>query len=152
MLKSRRELFRSLSVLVASIARPLSASGQVATPQANTDLDSQIDNLLQICDSIFGVVLIDPGANAIVFERNADVPFIAASLYKLVLLADTLDKVEQGRLQLDQVSKSGKTTFSRRTARTVSSVTRPSRVVSVEELLYAAGAYSSNAAAQGLSP
>ena len=43
------------------------------------------------------MVIIDPH-DQVVFEQNADLPFVSASLYKLVFLAEILGGVETGEL------------------------------------------------------
>jgi beta-lactamase class A len=76
---------------------------------------------------------------------------VSASLYKLVLLAETLARVEEGSLQLDQqvmierrfylVANGGDSYFSSDAV---------GYEATIEELVYATGAYSSNVGAQAL--
>jgi len=152
---STRTALLALLTLLA-IASPTSLAGQRgalasdATPVASSEPPDQIRTLLAGCSSIFGVVIIDAD-DRIVFEQNADVPFVSASLYKLVLLAETLARVESGSLSLDQVvpiqqefylPANGQDSYFGYDA-----VGYPA---TIEELVYSTGAYSSNVGAQAL--
>ncbi|TXG82208.1 MAG: hypothetical protein E6R14_07010, partial [Thermomicrobiales bacterium] len=55
--------------------------------------------LLQGEQGVYGVMAFGPDGRIIV-TRNAHVPFVAASTYKLVVMADILRKVEAGELSL----------------------------------------------------
>lgn len=65
-----------------------------------TELVTTIDAFLATEGGIYGVVILNAGGGYL-YSQNADVPFIAASLYKLVLLADIYARIEQGELSLD---------------------------------------------------
>ena len=118
-----------------------------ATPVATRETPQPLDALLASCDSIFGIVVIGPG-DSIAFQHNVNSPFVSASLYKLVLLADILAAVEAGDLSL--TDKMAITDDVYVEANGADSYFAPDAVgyeAPLEELLYAAGAYSSNVAA-----
>jgi beta-lactamase class A len=133
-----------------SLAGAPEALASDATPVSSPAPSEQIRSLLAGCSSIFGVVIIDAD-DQIVFEQNADVPFVSASLYKLVLLAETLGRVESGSLSLDQLVPiqpdfylvaNGEDSYF--------SYDAIGYLATVEELIYSTGAYSSNVGAQAL--
>jgi beta-lactamase class A len=151
---TRIALLALLALLV--VALPPSLAGQSrtvaadATPVASPGSSDQIRSLLAGCSSIFGVMIIDAG-DQVVFEQNAEVPFVSASLYKLVLLAETLERVESGSLSLDQVvpiqadfylPENGDDSFF--------SYEAIGFMATIEDLVYSTGAYSSNVGAQAL--
>lgn len=101
--------------------------------------------LLQNEQGVYGVVVLGQDGRIIV-SHNAHLPFVTASTYKLVVMADILDKIEQGELSLQQtyvlepalfVAGGGDMYFSNDDAGTEATL---------EDLLFAAGAYSSNVA------
>jgi beta-lactamase class A len=135
-----------------SLARLIEPVGgaQDATPVAPDELNAQIPRLLATCDSVFGVVIIDANDN-VVFEQNADVPFVSASLYKLVLLTQTLAKIEQGELSFDQTVEIQSEFYLQANGEdSYFSYGAVGYAASVEELIYSAGAYSSNVGALAL--
>ena len=149
---SRRLLLTgtAASVAAAGVSRIPASARQDATPAADVPLDQQLAQLLDSCNSIFGVVLIAPGDSPI-YSLNRDVPFISASLYKLVLLAETLARVEAGELALDQTVEIQPEFYI--LANGDDSYFTPDAIgyeAMIEELAYSAGAYSSNVGAQAL--
>jgi beta-lactamase class A len=146
-------------MLSAAIAAPILAAQRVALAQdsgrerisgASMGLGRQIRALLDTSDSIFGVLLIEPGGS-VVFEHNADLPFASASLYKLILITDGLLRIERGELSLDDRVEITEDHFIAENG--LDSYFDYSAVgyeATVEELLYSAGCYSSNTAAQAL--
>lgn len=137
-----------LGSLIATGSGALAA--KEATPVPELSQTQEIENLLASCDAIFGVVIIDPD-DQVVFEENADLPFVSASLYKLVLLANILAGVERGELTLGQeipiapdyyLLANGDDSYFAYDAIGAS--------ITLEELIYSAGAYSSNVGAQAL--
>ena len=96
------------------------------------------------------MVIIDPD-DQVVFEENADLPFVSASLYKLVLLAEILAGVDRESSTLEQevpiasdyyLLANGDDSYFAYDAIGAS--------ITLEELIYSAGAYSSNVGAQAL--
>ena len=135
--------FRSIRAEDATPVGPATSASPAETP-------SELMNLLTSCDSVFGVMLID-ARDQVVFERNADVPFVSASLYKLVLIAETLKRIEDGELRLDQTVEIHPEYFDDGNGE--DSYFSPSAIgyeATVEELIYSSGSYSSNVGAQGL--
>lgn len=106
--------------------------------------------MLAGCDSIFGVVIVDAGGE-VIFEHNLDLPFASASLYKLVLIADILLRIEEGDLALeDQVTILDNFFIAENGLDSYFDVAMIGQRATVEELLYSAGSYSSNTGAQAL--
>lgn len=81
----------AVSLLVASAARPGAASTQ--------DLVIQVDGLVRSFPGDAGVYIADPLNPAPLYMHDADVVFIAASLYKLGILAHVERLVDAGRLR-----------------------------------------------------
>jgi beta-lactamase class A len=121
-------------------------------PQPSTnDQAAAMEKLLNGEDGVDGVVLIDQNGNT-VYTKNQNTPFISASLYKLVLMADIFDKVEKGDVSLDDKLAIYQDYFSSPDA-SDDSYYDPSDVgttTTVNEALFAMGAYSSNVAAEAL--
>lgn len=95
---------------------------------------------------VYGFVVMEANGH-IVTSYNSRTPFVTASTYKVVLMADILKRVEQGELTLDQevwldpalFDKSGGDMYF---LWSDSNTSRP-----LSELLYAVGAWSSNVSA-----
>ncbi len=119
---------------------------QLADEQANA-----IEQLIAEEPGLFGIVLIDSAGDTS-YQQNADLPFVSASLYKLVLLADIFAGIEadvvepsaQIVLLPEYFPAEGDFEDSYFPATWIN------EPVMVEQLLFAAGAYSSNVAAQAL--
>jgi beta-lactamase class A len=95
-------------------------------------------------------MLIDPDGE-VIYRRNGDVPFVAASLYKLVLMVDILSQIEAGLLSNDtpllieaRFVRPENGVDSRYDASWIG------RTIPVDDALLATGAYSSNVAAEAL--
>lgn len=69
-------------------------------PPQNAAVADVVDRLLAGQTGIYGIVITKPGTPAL-YRRNADLPFLTASLYKLVLLADIYAGIERGVLDPD---------------------------------------------------
>lgn len=102
-------------------------------------------NQLQGEAGVYGVAVLD-SAGKLIASHNAHLPFITASTYKLVVMADILSKVEHGELSLEQnytldpalfIAGGGDMYFANSDAGTQATLA---------DLLFAAGAYSSNVA------
>jgi beta-lactamase class A len=114
------------------------------------ELATIADSMIDEEEGVFGVMIMEESGD-VLYSRNSTVPFITASLYKLVLLADILKRVEQGELSLDepitlspdlfQDGDDGDTYF---TADDIGGT------ATIRELLYYVGDYSSNVSARGL--
>ncbi len=85
------------------------------------------------------------------FAQNADLPFVSASLYKLVLLAQTFDRVEQGELELADTVEILPEYFDDANGEdSYFSYDAIGYEAPIEELVYSAGSYSSNVGAKAL--
>jgi beta-lactamase class A len=136
------------SPLASPSAGPISDAQR---EQASVTLTTEVPPLLTNDPGVFGVMVVDP-AGQIVYEHNADLPFITASLYKLPLMAQIYAMAESGWLTLDQEiildpsfypywDEGGDSYYG------YDSVGLPT---TVGEALYATGAYSSNVGAFAL--
>ncbi len=112
------------------------------------EMRSIADGLIDQEDGVFGVVILDDEGQ-VLYSRNSTIPFITASLYKLIVMADILKRVERGEISLDQEiylapelfveGDDGDTFF---TAADIGST------ATIRELLYYVGDYSSNVSAR----
>lgn len=121
-----------------------------ATPAPNPQIAAELTDLLDLCDSIFGVVILDPDGND-VFAHNPDLPFVSASLYKLVLITQITWWAEKGKLSLDDtvellpeyfVEQNGQDSYF--------GWESIGYQAPIDELLYATGSYSSNVSSMAL--
>ncbi len=111
------------------------------TPEQNA-----AHSLLGDQNGVYGFVVMEANGN-IVTSYNSRTPFVTASTYKVVLMADILKRVENGELSLDQevwldpalFDKSGGDMYF---LWADSNTSKP-----LSELLYAVGAWSSNVSA-----
>src|SRR5215211_908964 len=71
-----------------------------ATPLIDPTVAAAVDQLLFGSDGVYGVVLMKPDGT-VVYSRHARTPFIAASLYKLVLIVEIYAQRERGDLDFD---------------------------------------------------
>jgi beta-lactamase class A len=136
-----------------SAAPPTAAVTSTPVPTVSVDpkLPLAIAKLLKNQDGVFGILLMHPNG-AVEYQLNADTPFIAASLYKLVLLANIFEKREHGELSFDQdvellpeyFPEPGDFVDSFYDRTTVGSTP------SIDDLVFATASYSSNVAAKAL--
>lgn len=123
---------------------------QPALPQ-NEAVVAVVRALLEGETGVYGIIISQPGENP-EFSQNADVPFLAASLYKLVLLADVYDGIQNGLISPDAELLLLPEYFPPEGDPPDSyfdPLTSPD-TIAVSEALFAAGAYSSNVAARVL--
>jgi beta-lactamase class A len=122
------------------------------TPEiVRTQLVDAVDGLLREEPGVYGVVILDATGDY-QYARNSDLPFVSASLYKLVLLADVYQKIESGEISLTDTIKLREEFFEGEDA-SEDGYFSPGDVnsdVTIEEVVYATGAYSSNVAAEAL--
>ncbi|CAN5590748.1 hypothetical protein BH23CHL4_BH23CHL4_16790 [soil metagenome] len=136
----------------SAIPPPTGTSVVPPTPHiANSALVESIDGLLATEAGVYGVVVLDADGGY-QYAKNADVPFVAASLYKLVLLTEIYAMVEDGQIGLDDSLplKAGyfESEFDEEDGYYVPG--DAGGETTVEQALYGAGAYSSNVAAKAL--
>lgn len=134
------------------VATPVSnvlAQSQMET--ASQTLADEIPSILSNDTGVYGVVVVDPNGS-IVYEHNADVPFISASLYKLPLMAQIYSMIDAGAVTLDQEIFLDEAFFPGwdEAGDSYYSYEFMGMSTSVEEALFAAGAYSSNVGALAL--
>jgi beta-lactamase class A len=88
---------RTLTLVVAGCV----LLGTIVTPAAasTTDLVIQVDGLVKAFPGDTGLYIADPLGSQPLYTHDADVPFIAASLYKLGILAHAESLVDAGKLK-----------------------------------------------------
>jgi beta-lactamase class A len=134
----------------SSTGRTTIGSPILSSANSTAALSANIDTLVESQSGVYGVVVIDPLGSTI-YARNATVPFISASLYKLPLMAKIYQLIENGDVSLDQpltleewyfmVNEGGDSYYDDASA---------SSSTTVKEALFASGAYSSNVGALAL--
>lgn len=125
-------------------------SGPLYGQPNDPDVSSAVESLLQNTDGVYGVVIMKPDGS-VLYSRNSETPFVSASLYKLVLLADIYRKIESGAVAKSDQLQVLDSYFDPENGE--DSYFTPDNVGSnftVERVLFAAGAYSSNVAAKML--
>jgi beta-lactamase class A len=129
-------------------ASPAAAPG---TPTVDPTIAAAVDELLFGVDGVYGVVLMRPDGS-VLYSRNAKTPFIAASLYKLVLMVEIYEQREDGDLKFDDTLVMEEEYFPlwTETPDPYFPLTYIGAEVTIEEALFATGAYSSNVAARAL--
>jgi len=120
----------------------------VASPAAaldDTGIQRRISALLRDEPGVYGVIVArDDGS--LLGTRNSDLPFMTASLYKLLVMADIYRKIEQGQLALDDPVELDSSVFSD-DGEPYFGQDQIGSVFPLQEYLFATGAYSSNAGA-----
>ncbi len=109
-----------------------------------------IDDLINREDGVYGVILMKPDGT-LLYGRNSETPFVSASLYKLILIADICKAIDEGRLFLDTPLYVDWSYFQEADGTdSYFSIDFAGYETTVEEALLATGAYSSNVAAHAL--
>ena len=121
------------------------------TPAAQTreGLASEIDAILENEPGVYGVMVLDAQGNT-VYTRNETVPFIAASLYKLTLMATIYSQIEQGTISLDTPLRLSPAYFTDIDGDGYFGDEDIGTQVTVNQALLATGAWSSNVGARAL--
>ncbi|CAN5836471.1 N/A [soil metagenome] len=132
-------------------ASPAASSEQLPRVAAPPEMEQAVDRLLAGEDGVYGIVITRPDG-AIIYSRNCDTPFVAASLYKLILMAAVHQAQELGVLRFDQVVRLDDDYFfdSIEFPDSYFPVAAAGDEVTIDELMFATGAYSSNVAARAL--
>ncbi len=116
-----------------------------------SDIVTAIDALVGPEPGIYGVVVLDSDGSYL-YASNATVPFVAASLFKLVLIADIEARIESGELTGSQEILL-EDAFFEGDAVAEDSFYAPEDAggtATIDDLLYATAAFSSNIAARAL--
>ena len=140
------------------------ATPGAATPQATPRSTSPAQPVTKIPDTpeqklatelvedewgIFGVVVLEADGTVIV-SINGTTPFITASTYKVVVMADILHKVEQGTLKLDDYIELTGYNYGDGGLDNYFTPDQIGMSFPIEEYLIGVGVYSSNASAHSL--
>ncbi|CAN5646725.1 hypothetical protein BH23CHL5_BH23CHL5_25280 [soil metagenome] len=108
------------------------------------------NRLIDAEEGVFGVVIMDEAGN-VLFSRNSTAPFVTASLYKLVVMADILKRLELGELDLDEpIYLEPEVFLDGIGGDTYFLSSDVSGTSTIREMLLAVGAYSSNVSARTL--
>lgn len=120
-------------------------------PPPSPDLTEQalVDSLLTPEAGVYGVVIL-ASDGSVIASRNARTPFLTASLYKLVLIADIYQRIEAGELELDQPMTLDPDYFAAGGGDMYFAWDEAGDAFPIEDLLFAAAAFSSNVAARTL--
>lgn len=94
---------------------------------------------------VYGFVVMDQNGK-IIATHNSHIPFVTASTYKLVVMADILTKVEAGELALSNTYTLEQELFTEGGGDMYFANDEAGTTATLEDLLFAAGAYSSNVA------
>lgn len=123
-----------------------------ATPFASPTLEvnvakiqQRITALLKHEAGVYGVVIANANGK-LLGTRNSNLPFMTASLYKLILMADIYRKIERGDLGQEDLIELDWSVFGE-DGESYFGADQIGNVFPLQEYLFAAGAYSSNAAA-----
>jgi len=121
-----------------------------ALPQ-NEAVVGVVSALLENQSGVYGIIIEQPGMDP-EFSQNEDIPFLAASLYKLVLLADVYEGIQNGVVSPDAELLLLPEYFpvEGEPADSYFDTESAPETVTVTEALFATGAYSSNVAALAL--
>src|SRR4051794_32831741 len=82
-------------------SRSIIGSPIVSSANSAAALCANIETLVEAQAGVYEVVVIDPLGSTL-YARNATVPFISASLYKLPLMATIYELIEDEQVSLDQ--------------------------------------------------
>lgn len=119
-------------------------------PEPNDPLATAIDQLVNGENGVYGVVLMRPDGT-LLYNRNGDTPFVSASLYKLILMADICAAIDLGLLSYDTPLYIAPEYFWEYDGTdSYFSADFAGFETTVGEALWATGAYSSNVAAKAL--
>jgi beta-lactamase class A len=130
---------------------PSSPIAVAATPELDPNVAAAVDKLLAGADGVYGVVLMKPDGK-LLYSRNATTPFIAASLYKLILMAEIYQQRERGDIEFTDTVALEEEYFPlwNETPDPYFPLTYIGADVTIEEAVFATGAYSSNVSARAL--
>src|SRR5829696_468848 len=129
-----------------------SGAANAADPATGSDdpTAATIDALIENEAGVYGVVLMRPDGR-VLYNRNGNTPFVSASLYKLILLADVCKAVDDGSLTPDTPLLLAPEFFEEHDNwDSYFDSAYAGGYTTVQEAMYAAGAYSSNVAAMAL--
>lgn len=142
-------------VQVTPILTPIPTATNTPTPTATPEPDgywpdtaeqAATQRLLNAQSGVYGFVVME-SSGYIVSSYNSKTPFVTASTYKVVLMADIFKKVEQGKLSLDQQVYLDPALFDRSGGDMYFLWSDAGTYRPLSELLYAVGAWSSNVSA-----
>lgn len=118
---------------------------------ADPETAAAVEDLIADKAGVYGIIIADPSAGTR-YSTNADVPFVAASLYKLVLLADIYAGIENGVIAADAELTLLPEYFPGPDEPPDSyyEADMAETTVTIDDALFATGAYSSNVGARAL--
>ena len=137
--------------IITPIPTATSTPTPLPTPTPNgywpeTPEQTAANALLADQQGVYGFVVMEANGQ-IVSSYNSKTPFVTASTYKVVLMADILKRVEQGELSLDQQVWLDPAIFDKSGGDMYFLWADANTSKPLSELLYAVGAWSSNVSA-----
>ena len=145
----------SVPVIVTPMITPLPTATNTPTPQPTptpngywpeTAEQYAANDLLSGQDGVYGFVVME-ASGYIVSSYNSRTPFVTASTYKVVLMADILKRIEQGEYSLDEEVYLDPALFDKSGGDMYFLWDDAGTYKPISELLYAVGAWSSNVSA-----
>jgi beta-lactamase class A len=145
----------SIPAQVTPIITPIPTATNTPTPLPTatpngywpeTQEQSATNTLLSDQPGVYGFVVMEADGH-IVSSYNSRTPFVTASTYKVVLMADILKRVEKGELSLDQEVYLDQALFDKSGGDMYFLWSDAGNSKPIKELLYAVGAWSSNVSA-----
>jgi beta-lactamase class A len=127
-------------------APPITPTATAIPKIPQTDEQETASALLNDEPGVYGYAVLDQEGNVIA-AYNSQTPFITASTYKLVLMADIYRRIEAGELSLDQTAYLDPALFDSSGGDMYWTWDSAGAEVPISELLYAVGAWSSNVSA-----
>jgi beta-lactamase class A len=149
---SRRQVVGG-AVGIAAISTGFAAPIATRTSAAqDADVAKLASNLLLLEQGVYGVVLMQPDGT-VIFKQNANLPFVTASLYKLIVMVDFYRSREFGEIDFEQwvvLEESFFPVFEGDDEDVIYDSTMVGAEVQISELLFNMITLSSNVAARAL--
>jgi len=141
---------RATPTLIPATPSPLAATPRVLPLQSLPDTPEQAraEELIAGEPGVYGFVVLDD-SGTVVMSHNGTTPFITASTYKLILMADIYRRIESGSLDADKSIVLDESNFDD-DGDMYFSYDDLGNAFTLQEYLFAVGAYSSNASARTL--
>ncbi len=145
----------TVPAIVTPIITPIPTATSTPTPLPTatpngywpeTAEQTAANSLLSDQSGVYGFVVMEANGH-ILSSYNSRTPFVTASTYKVVLMADILKRVEQGELALDQEVYLDQALFDKSGGDMYFLWSDAGNYKPISELLYAVGAWSSNVSA-----
>ena len=136
--------------LIPATPSPVAATPRVQPLQTLPDTPEQVraTELIAGEPGVYGFVVLDDDG-IVIASHNGTTPFVTASTYKLILMADIYRRIESGALDADETIVLDESTFDD-DGDMYFSYDDLGNAFTLQEYLFAVGAFSSNASARTL--